>query len=99
MWPYLEQDLSDCLDPFARAWTSFDGVDVTSPEKLVELTVEKAWGSGREYWMRCASTWVSQMAKLPNFGSRTIRDLASRMLSSDYPAPEVKRALEAIVSD
>ncbi|MER6765015.1 MULTISPECIES: hypothetical protein [Amycolatopsis] len=83
MWPFLERDLSACLGEFSRAWESLDGGGVPTPERLIELTVESAWNSGRPYGMLLAVPWAVEMARLPNFDREFVSELLGRMASSE----------------
>jgi hypothetical protein len=93
MWPFMEHDLSECLGSFRRVWTEFVGDRVSSPERLIELTVETSWGSGRPYWMRCSAGWVVQMAGRTEFDPRTVRRTAAVMLRSDVLTAELRQGL------
>ncbi|WP_405058264.1 hypothetical protein OG474_36765 [Kribbella sp. NBC_01505] len=97
MWPFMERDLSECLDRFTKVWAQFGGVDVPTPQKLAELTVETAWGSGRQYWMRCAAGWVLQMAERMDFEPHDVRRTAGQMLRSQVLATELRRELRRVV--
>ncbi|WP_181803397.1 hypothetical protein [Streptomyces shenzhenensis] len=90
MWPFMERDLSACLGEFSRAWESLDGGGVSTPEKLIELTVWAAWNSGRSYWMGLAVPWVVEMAQRPNFDHELIRELLDRMANSEVLSPDLR---------
>ncbi|MFI5736552.1 hypothetical protein ACIA49_40925 [Kribbella sp. NPDC051587] len=98
MWPFMERGLSECLDTFSRAWPSLGGGKVATPEELIELTVETAWDSGREYWMQHSSAWVLQMAEMSAFDPERIRGVVARMLVSDGLAADLRTSLQSIVA-
>src|SRR5262245_42604843 len=79
MWPFLERDLSSCLGDFSRTWQSFERAGVSTPEKLIELTVGSAWNSGRAYWMRLAVPWVIEMAGQSSFDHGFTGELLGEM--------------------
>ncbi|MFF1834218.1 hypothetical protein ACFVXE_08435 [Streptomyces sp. NPDC058231] len=90
MWPYLERDLSACLSEFSRAWESLAEGGVSTPEKLMELTIESAWNSGRSYWMQLAVPWTIEMAQQKNFDQKFIQELLDGMANSEILAPELR---------
>ncbi|WP_143035868.1 hypothetical protein [Lentzea fradiae] len=90
MWPFMERDLSACLDEFSRVWDNFADSGVATPEKLIELTVGSAWKSGRSYWMQVSVSWAVDMAGRPNFDRRFIDGLLLEMAASDALPPELR---------
>ncbi len=79
MWPFLEQPLSKYLEEFSHEWCAFKKGGVATPEKLMELTVESAWNSGRPYWMRLAVPWAIEMTHGENFDSGFVREILNEM--------------------
>ncbi|MEW2507144.1 hypothetical protein ACQPXB_40320 [Amycolatopsis sp. CA-161197] len=75
MWPFLETSLEACLDEFSRSWHLLGGHGVSSPQRLVELTVASACKRRRPYWMALAVAWLVRMASLPHFDARLVSDL------------------------
>ncbi|WP_154814482.1 hypothetical protein [Actinophytocola xinjiangensis] len=97
MWPYLEQDLSRVLAEFSRWWLKFDKGGVSTPERLMELTVETAWRSGRLYWMQLAAGWVIEMTRRDEFDQILIQSLVSEIVvRGDLPLEIRDRAQDAI---
>ncbi|WP_156178672.1 hypothetical protein [Saccharothrix sp. ST-888] len=94
MWPFMERDLPACLGEFSRAWESLKGGGVSTPEKLIELTVGAAWNSGRSYWMQLAAPWVVEMVKQPNFDREFIRELLGRMVNSEVLDSELRERVQ-----
>ncbi|MFF9158011.1 hypothetical protein ACF1AB_37955 [Streptomyces sp. NPDC014846] len=94
MWPYLERDLSASLVEFSRSWTQLGQGGVSTPERLLELTVKSAWNSGRSYWMQLAAPWAIEMFRRPNFDQELVRELLSEMGPSvpDEPSTQDKPA-------
>jgi hypothetical protein len=98
MWPFLEQDFSGCLGELSRSWESLKEGGISTPEKLIELTVESAWNSGRPYWMQLAAPWVIEMAQRSNFDHGCIRELLAGMIDSEVLDPELRNRLQCAVS-
>lgn len=90
MWPFMERDLSACLGEFSRVWESLNEGGVSTPEKLIELTVGSAWNSGRSYWMELAVPWVVEMAEQPNFDRELVRELLDEMANSEALPPDLR---------
>ncbi|WP_405407477.1 hypothetical protein [Streptomyces decoyicus] len=90
MWPFLERDFSECLGEFSRSWESIKDGGISTPEKLIELTVASAWNSGRQYWMRLSAPWVIEMAHRPKFDHEFIRELLGGMIDSEVLDPELR---------
>ncbi|WP_285490135.1 hypothetical protein [Amycolatopsis taiwanensis] len=90
MWPFMERELSVCLGEFSRAWESLNGGGVSTPAKLIELTVGSAWNSGRPYWMQLAVPWVIEMAQQSNFDREFIQNLLGEMVDSEVLDPELR---------
>ncbi len=97
MWPFMERDLSECLQAFSGVWQRLDGAGVATPQRLIELTAETAWNSGREYWMWLSVAWVVQMAAMPAFDPQRVRDTAARMLELTAATLDLKRDLQRVV--
>jgi hypothetical protein len=96
MWPFMERDLAACLGEFSRTWESFIGGGVSTPEKLIELTVGSAWNSGRAYWMQLSVPWAIEMATRPGFDNEFLRKLIASMANStDLPAELLDRVRRA----
>ncbi|MFF9406871.1 hypothetical protein ACF1B0_15310 [Streptomyces anandii] len=75
MWPFLERNLAECLDDFTRSWHLLGGHGVSTPEKLIELTVDSACKRKRPYWMALAVQWLAEMAHDPSFDSQLVHRL------------------------
>lgn len=90
MWPYLERDLSACLADFSRSWEHLGQGGVPTPEKLIELTVETAWKSGRSYWMELAANWAIEMVRQEGFDQEATRILLLEMAASEALSPELR---------
>jgi len=90
MWPYLERDLSACLADFSRSWEFLGQGGVPTPEKLIELTVEAAWKSGRPYWMELAAIWAIEMIRREGFSQEAARMLLLEMAASEALSPELR---------
>ncbi|MEU2264330.1 hypothetical protein ABZ557_29575 [Streptomyces sp. NPDC019645] len=93
MWPFLERKFSECLAEFSRTWETLKKGGVPTPEKLMELTVGSAWGSGRPYWMRLAVPWVVDMADHSGFDSQFMQEILGEMTHSEVVAPELRDRL------
>jgi hypothetical protein len=98
MWHFLEKELSECLDAFSRAWESLKKGGVSTPERLIELTVESAWNSGRTHWMRLAVPWAIEMAHKENFDRRFVREIVDTMAHSESVTPELRGRLRQVSS-
>lgn len=90
MWPYLERDLPASLAEFSRSWGHLGRGGVATPEKLLELTVESAWRSGRSYWMQLAAPWAIEMSRRDGFDQEIVRRLLREMETSEVLAAEVR---------
>jgi hypothetical protein len=90
MWPYLEGDLSSALADLAGHWPDLDGGGISTPEKLLELTVESAWRSGRSYWMQLAAPWAVEMLDREGFERETVLELLREMASFEVLSPAVR---------
>ncbi|MET9314803.1 hypothetical protein ABZX12_23560 [Kribbella sp. NPDC003505] len=83
MWPYLERDLSSVLAEIAGHWPDLRGGGISTPERLLELTVASAWRSGRSYWMQLAAPWAIEMSDRECFERETVQELLRDMASSE----------------
>ncbi|GHE73643.1 hypothetical protein GCM10018785_47210 [Streptomyces longispororuber] len=90
MWPFLERDLSTCLATFSGSWERLGQGGVRTPERLVELTVETAWKSGRSYWMELAAIWAIEMVGRKEFDHEATRVLLREMAMSEALTPELR---------
>ncbi|MGW1917248.1 hypothetical protein ACWCQS_42920 [Streptomyces sp. NPDC002076] len=90
MWPFLERNLTECLDDFKGSWHLLGGHGISTPEKLVELTVESAWNRGRPYWMALAVQWLTQMAHMPGFDSRLVSGMLKSAAESETLPSELR---------
>ncbi|MEU6771890.1 hypothetical protein [Streptomyces sp. NPDC046759] len=90
MWPFLERDLVECLDDFTRSWHLLGGHGVSTPEKLVELTVQSACSRGRPYWMALAVQWLTQMAHMPGFDSQLVSGMLKSAAESETLPSELR---------
>lgn len=94
MWPFMEgRRVADCLAEFSARWRQLANGGISSPERLLELTMESAWRSGRPYWMRSAAAWAGQMAGVPGFDRRVIEEVIHEMTSSEVLAEGVRAGL------
>ena len=75
LWPYLERDLSVVLAEFSGCWAELGQGGISTPVRLVELTVESAWKSRRTYWMELAAEWAVAMSHRENFDQGMVRRL------------------------
>jgi hypothetical protein len=75
MWPFLERTLAACLEEFSVSWPLLGEHGVSTPERLIELTVASACKRGRPYWMALTVPWLVQMAQMTRFDSRLVSDL------------------------
>lgn len=64
---------------FVPMWPYFEG----NLERLLELTVESAWRSGRSYWMEVAARWAIQMSDWECFERVAVQELLREMASSE----------------
>ncbi|MGV9564327.1 hypothetical protein [Streptomyces sp. NPDC003480] len=90
MWPFLERSLADCLDDFTSSWNLLGGHGVSTPQKLVELTVKSAFRRGRPYWMALAVQWLTQMAQMPGFDSQLVFDMLKSAADSETLPHELR---------
>lgn len=90
MWPYMERDLSESLTELSGSWVQLGQGGVSTPERLIELTVESAWKSGRSYWMQLAAPWVIEMSHREDFNQDVVRGILSEMKTSEVLPVEVR---------
>lgn len=90
MWPYMERDLSESLTEFSDSWEQLGQGDISTPERLIELTVESAWKSGRSYWMQVAAPWVIEMSHRKDFNQDVVRKILRQMQNSEVLPVEVR---------
>lgn len=90
MWPYLERDLPESLAEYARSWEQLSRGGVSTPERLIELTVESAWRSGRSYWMQLAAPWVIEMSRREDFDQDVVRGILREMETSEVLSVQVR---------
>lgn len=98
MWPYLERNLSACLADFSRSWKHLSQGGIPTPEKLIELTVETAWKSGRSYWMELAANWAIDMVRQEGFDQGTTRMLLLEMAASEALPPELRDRVRGVLA-
>ena len=94
MWPYMERDISEALDEFLQSWGPLSQGGISSPEKLIELTVESAWKSGRSYWMELSASWALEMSRRKGFDRKLVRMLLSEMAISEVLSAEIRYQAE-----
>ncbi len=70
---------------------------MSTPEKLVEMTVGSAWSSGRSYWMQLAVPWAIEMAQRSNFDREFVRDILVGMAKSEVLDPELRDQLNGLI--
>lgn len=90
MWPYMERDLSESLTEFSGSWVKLRQGGVSTPERLIELTVESAWKSGRSYWMQLTAPWVIEMSHREDFDQGVVRGILREMETSEVLPVEVR---------
>ncbi|MEV4601141.1 hypothetical protein AB0K15_27540 [Amycolatopsis sp. NPDC049253] len=99
MWPFLERSLDACLDEFSRSWHLLGGHGVSSPHRLVELTVASACERRRPYWMALAVPWLIRMAPLPSFDSRLVSDLLSSAAEAEVLPAALRDQADAALAE
>ncbi|MEU0939823.1 hypothetical protein [Embleya sp. NPDC005971] len=82
MWPFMERELSECLDEFRDRWDALADGGIASPERLFELTVSSAVESRRLYWMQAAASWLVEMQATSGFDQALVHDLIRRLSAS-----------------
>lgn len=97
MWPYLGRDFSATLTEFTLAWAQLGHGGVSTPERLLELTVESAWRSGRSYWMWSALPWALDILGHEGFDQGAVQGLLRAMAASDDVPQDCETALAAAV--
>ncbi|SEE20871.1 hypothetical protein SAMN05428945_6777 [Streptomyces sp. 2224.1] len=98
LWPLLERHFSKCLDELSQEWDTLGKGGVSTPEKLMESTVESAWNSGRPYWMRLAALWVIEMTHSENFDPGFVREILNEMRRSEIVESEVRNRMQQTTS-
>jgi hypothetical protein len=90
MWPYLESGFSSALAALSDRWPDLGGGGIPTPERLIELTVESAWKSGRSYWMQLAAPWAIDMSRRDGFRRGVVLELLREMAGSEILSPAVR---------
>ncbi|WP_344175109.1 hypothetical protein [Kribbella lupini] len=83
LWPFLENELSECLENLYGVWDRLEGRGFAGPETLVQETVVTAWSSGRPYWMQLSASWVPAMVRRPGFDPNFLREIIAEMSGWD----------------
>lgn len=90
MWPYMERDLMSSLAEFESVWAQLERGGVSTPERLLELTVESAWSSRRSYWVELAALWVIEMRRQGGFDEDLVAGLIDEVASSSTMPVEIQ---------
>jgi hypothetical protein len=97
MWPYLERELSGVLAEFTNSWLALGQGGISTPERLIELTVESAWKSGRSYWMQLAAPWAIEMSRREGFARGVVLELLREMVASEILSPGVRAEMRRVL--
>jgi hypothetical protein len=90
MWPFMERSLPECFDEFATSWTSLTTEEYPTIDRLFSATIQSAWESGREYWMRLAVNWLASAQEFPGFDLECLRAVRDLVLDSSMVSNEAR---------